>query len=93
MFPGRKIGRFSCGLSGKWQFTYNRGRRNMSIVLTNGKYFIARDEAGKIVKVRNKSEAQNFHSVKRAVDVKKKCCGKTKGYYVFDTELDICRVF
>lgn len=63
----------------------------MSIVLTNGKYFIARDEAGKIVKVRNKSEAQNFHSVKRAVDVKKKCCGKTKGYYVFDTDLDKMR--
>ena len=37
----------------------------MAIVLTNGKYYIARDEAGKIIKVRNKSEAQDFHSVKR----------------------------
>lgn len=63
----------------------------MSIVLTNGKFFIARDEAGKIIKVRNKSEAQDFQSVKRAVDVKRKCCGKTKGYYVFDTALDKMR--
>lgn len=63
----------------------------MAIVLTNGKYYIARDEAGKIVKVRNKSEAQEFRSVKRAVDAKKKCCGKTKGYYVFDTALDKLR--
>lgn len=63
----------------------------MAIVLTNGKYYIARDEAGKIVKVRNKSEAQDFRSVKRAVDAKKKCCGKTKGYYIFDTALDKLR--
>lgn len=63
----------------------------MAIVLTNEKYYIARDEAGKIIKVRNKSEAQDFHSVKRAVDAKKKCCGKTKGYYVFDTALDKLR--
>lgn len=63
----------------------------MAIVLTNGKFYIARDEAGKIIKVRNKSEAQDFHSVERAVNVKKKCCGKTKGYYVFDTALDKMR--
>lgn len=63
----------------------------MAIVLTNGKYYIARDEAGKIIKVQNKSEAHDFQSVKRAVDVKKKCCGKTKGYYVFDTALDKMR--
>lgn len=63
----------------------------MAIVLTNGKYYIAHDATGKIIKVRNKSEAQDFHSVKRAVDVKKKCCGKTKGYYVFDTALDKMR--
>ena len=63
----------------------------MAIILTNGKYYITRDEAGKIIKVRNKSEAQDFHSIKRAVDVKKKCCGKTKGYYVFDTDLDKMR--
>ena len=63
----------------------------MSIVLTNGKYYIARDEAGKIIKVQNKSEAHDFQSIKRAIDVKKKCCGKTKGYYVFDTALDKMR--
>ena len=63
----------------------------MSIVLTNGKYYIARDEVGKIIKVQNKSEAHDFQSIKRAIDVKKKCCGKTKGYYVFDTALDKMR--
>lgn len=64
------------------------GGRNMAIVLTNGKYYIAHDATGKIIKVRNKSEAQDFHSVKRAIDTKKKCCGRTKGYYVFNTALD-----
>ena len=63
----------------------------MAIVLTNGKYYITHDATGKIIKVRNKLEAQDFHSVKRAVDAKKKYCGKTKGYYVFDTALDKMR--
>ena len=67
------------------------GGRNMAIVLTNGKYYITHDATGKIIKVRNKLEAQDFHSVKRAVDAKKKYCGKTKGYYVFDTALDKMR--
>lgn len=50
----------------------------MAIVLTNGKYYIAHDAAGKIIKVRNKLEAQDFHSVKKAVDDKEKVLRKNK---------------
>ena len=50
------------------------GGRNMAIVLTNGKYYIAHDATGKIIKVRNKSEAQDFRSVERAAALKKRCC-------------------
>lgn len=67
------------------------GGRNMAIVLTNGKYYIAHDATGKIIKVRNKSEAQDFRSVERAAALKKRCCGKIKGYYPLDTVLEKMR--
>lgn len=64
---------------------------NMAILLTNGKFYIAHDQAGKIIKVQNKTEAQDFHSLDRAVSLKKRCRGKTKGYYPLDTVLEKMR--
>lgn len=57
----------------------------MAIVLTNGKFYIAHDATGKVIKVHSREEAQDFHSVERAASFKKKCGGKAKGYYPMDT--------
>ncbi len=57
----------------------------MAIVLTNGKFYIAHDATGKVIKVHSKAEAQDFRSVEKAVAFKKKCSGKVKGYYPMDT--------
>lgn len=67
------------------------GGRNMAIVLTNGKYYIAHDATGKIIKVQRKSEAQDFRTVERAIALKRRCCGKIKGYYPLDTVLEKMR--
>lgn len=63
----------------------------MAIVLTNGKYYIAHDASGKIIKVQRKSEAQDFRTVERAIALKRRCCGKIKGYYPLDTVLEKMR--
>lgn len=58
----------------------------MAIVIRNGAgYYIAFDEAGKIKKVCDISEAENFPSVSRAINLINGYPAKTKGYYVYDT--------
>lgn len=57
----------------------------IAIILTNGKYYIAHDLTGRIIKVQKKCEAQDFKSVERAVKFKKKYRGKSKGYFPMDT--------
>lgn len=50
----------------------------MAIVLTNGKFYIAHDDIGKIIKVHSRTEAQDFHSVERAVELKKNAVEKQR---------------
>lgn len=60
----------------------------MAIVLTNGKYFIAHDKRGAVIKVSDISQAQDFHSIERAIAQKNKAPGKCAGYYFIDTDID-----
>lgn len=58
----------------------------MAIVIKNGAgYYIAFDDAGKIRKVCDISEAEDFKSVSRAIDLINGYSAKTKGYFVYDT--------
>lgn len=58
----------------------------MAIVIKNGAgYYIAFDEGGKIRKVCDISEAEDFKSVGRAIDLINGYPAKTKGYFVYDT--------
>lgn len=58
----------------------------MAIVIRNSAgYYIAHDENGKIKKVCDISEAKNFPSVSRAINLINGYPAKTKGYYVYDT--------
>lgn len=60
----------------------------MSIVLTNGKYYIAHDATGAVIKVTDIKQAQDFYSVERAIHQKNKAPGKCAGYYYIDTSID-----
>lgn len=58
----------------------------MAVYLTNGEYYIAHSASGAVIKVDDISKAQNFYSVERAINQKKKASGKCAGYYYIDTE-------
>ena len=58
----------------------------MAIVLTNGKYYIAHNRAGAVIKVTDIGQAQDFYSVERAINQRNKTPGKCAGYYYVDTE-------
>lgn len=60
----------------------------MAIVITNGEYYIKTNEYGKIIKTPSLDEAKRFYNVNTAVRKMQKAPGKTKGFYVFDTEGD-----
>lgn len=59
----------------------------MSILLTNGKYYIAHSKTGAVIKVSDIEQAQDFHSVERAMLQKNKAPGKCAGYYTIDISL------
>lgn len=59
----------------------------MAILLTNGKYYIAHSKSGAVIKVGNIEQAQDFHSVERAIHQKNKAPGKCAGYYFIDTDI------
>ena len=61
---------------------------NMAILLTNGTYYIAHNKSGAIIKVTDIEQAQDFHSVERAIHLKNKSPSKTKGYYYIDTSIN-----
>lgn len=58
----------------------------MSIVLTNGSYYIRTSKTGGICKTDNIEEAQTFISCNRAMKKVLKAPVKCKGYYPYDTE-------
>ncbi len=65
----------------------------MAIVLTNGKYYIAHNAKGNVIKVSDINQAQNFYSVERAICQKNKAPSKCAGFYYIDTSIDqtICQ--
>ena len=62
----------------------------MAIVLTNGKYYIATNKGGGIIKTQVLDDAQIFYSVNVAMRKIFKSPGKCKGYYPYDTENTAC---
>ncbi|RKI87876.1 HNH endonuclease [Parablautia intestinalis] len=58
----------------------------MAIVLTNGKYYIATNKKGGIIKTPIMENAQTFYSVNAAMRKIFKSPGKCKGYYPYDME-------
>ncbi len=58
----------------------------MAIVLTNGKFYIAHNKTGAVIKVTDIEQAQDFYSVERAINQRMKTPGKCAGYYYIDTE-------
>ena len=58
----------------------------MSILLTNGTYYIAHSKKGAVVKVSDIKKAQDFYSVERAIAQKNKTPGKCASYYFIDTD-------
>ncbi len=58
----------------------------MAIVLTNGKYYIAHNRTGAVIKVPDIEQAQDFYSVERAINQRNRTPGKCAGYYYIDTE-------
>ena len=65
----------------------DRKVENMAIVLTNGNYYIAHSNTGALIKVTDIKQAQDFHSVERAIQQRNKHPGKCAGYYFIDTAL------
>lgn len=61
----------------------------MAIVLTNGQFYIAHNKTGGIIKVTDISQAQDFHSVKRAISQKNKAPSKCASYYYIDTNIPV----
>ena len=59
----------------------------MAIVLTNGNYYIAHNKSGGVIKVATIAQAQDFHSVEKAIHQRNKCPGKCAGYYFIDTDM------
>ena len=58
----------------------------MAILLTNGKYYIAHNRTGAVIKVADIEQAQDFYSVERAINQSNRTPGKCAGYYYIDTE-------
>lgn len=58
----------------------------MAIYLTNGRFYITHSKSGAVIKVNSVEEAQDFHTVEKALMQKKKAPGKTCGFYYIDTE-------
>lgn len=59
----------------------------MAIVLTNGNYYIAHNKYGGVIKVATIAQAQDFHSVERAIHQKNSTPGKCAGFYFIDTDI------
>lgn len=59
----------------------------MAIVLTNGKYYITHSKTGAVMKVLDIEQAQDFHSVDKAILQKNKAPGKCAGYYIMNTDV------
>lgn len=59
----------------------------MAIVLTNGELFVSRKKTGGVIKVKDISQAQDFHTMERALNQIKKAPGKCKSYYPVDTSI------
>lgn len=58
----------------------------MGIVLTNGKFYIAHKCTGGVIKVQFEEQAQDFHSLERAINQRNKTPGKCSGYYALNTD-------
>lgn len=63
----------------------------MSIVLTNGIYYIATSKSGGTYKTPILEQAQTFYNVNTAMWKLFKAPGKCKGYYPYDTEDKACK--
>lgn len=61
----------------------------MSIIITNGEYYIYLNENRGCKKTEDRSEATVFANVDEAVKCIKDAPGKTRSYYVYDTETKI----
>lgn len=59
----------------------------MAILLTNGKYFIAHNKTGGVIKVSDMSQAQDFITVDNAIEQAFETPGKCTGYYYIDTSI------
>lgn len=64
----------------------------MAILLTNGKYYIAHNRTGAVIKVADIEQAQDFYSVERAINQRNKTPGKCAGYYYIDTEKNKAKI-
>ena len=58
----------------------------MAILLTNGDYYIAHNQTGAVIKVTDKSQAQDFFTVEKAIKQINKTPGKCRSFYWIDTE-------
>lgn len=58
----------------------------MALVITNGKYYLKTNKNGGIEVTSAIGEAQQFYNVNIATRKMMKEPGRTKGYYIFDTE-------
>lgn len=63
----------------------------MAVYLTNGTYYIRHDSKGAVTKTANILEAQDFHTVERAINQKNRTPGKCSGYYyvVMDNDVEV----
>ena len=58
----------------------------MAIIIRNREgYHISHDSNGKLIKVKNIMQAEDFLTLQKAIEQMKCTSGKTKGYYVYDT--------
>ena len=58
----------------------------MAILLTNGQFYISHSEKGAVIKVSDVSQAQDFHTIDKAVRQLTKTPGKCKSFYWIDTD-------
>ena len=64
----------------------------MAILLTNGKFYIAHNRTGAVIKVADIEKAQDFYSVERAINQRNRTPGKCAGYYYIDTEKNKAKI-
>lgn len=64
----------------------------MAILLTNGKFYIAHNRTGAVIKVADIEQAQDFYSVERAINQRNRTPGKCAGYYYIDTEKNKAKI-